>query len=290
MKRRRGASTADRTSRTIRRQRVVMLIAIGCAVLSTAGLVSARFVKSPLQVRVEASAPEPSVITAKVTRQVLSTTLVFRGAVGTASRLEVTPSLPQAAGANAAIVTAVRVHAGETIKAGGVLLEVAGRPLIALPGAVPTYRDLKPGDSGADVRQLQRALRSLGYFRATADGTFGTATKDAVSRLYRAIGYEVPTTGGPQGARDRQAIQAAADAVAGARRAVDDMERRIAAEAARPSPRASAAEPVDEPLDVQLRYLKQALRRAIDKQRYLLAHTGPRADAFSHGETAGWMG
>jgi hypothetical protein len=41
-------------------------------------------------------------------------------------------------------------------------------------------RTMKPGDSGAQVRELQRALKSLGYPVGTVDGQYGPATKSAV--------------------------------------------------------------------------------------------------------------
>ena len=69
-----------------RRQRAVMIVAVVCAVVSTAGLLSSRFVKSPLQLQAEAAAPPASLITAEVTSQVLSSTLIFRGTVGPASQ------------------------------------------------------------------------------------------------------------------------------------------------------------------------------------------------------------
>lgn len=42
---------------------------------------------------------------------------------------------------------------------------------------------LKPGDRGAQVRVLQRALASLGYSTGTIDGFYGNATKAAVTKF-----------------------------------------------------------------------------------------------------------
>src|SRR5262249_23291972 len=154
----------------------------------------------------------------------------------------------------AAIVSAVRVHAGDEVRPGQVLLEVSGRPLVVLPGAVPAYRDLKPGDSGADVKQLQTALAGLGHFSGPANGQFGQSTKDAITRFYEAIGYDVPTTGGPQDAGDRVALQTAHDAVLTAKRALDDVNRQIAAATTTgppPDPHPSASPgPVTTPADL----------------------------------------
>lgn len=42
---------------------------------------------------------------------------------------------------------------------------------------------LKPGDTGAQVKVLQRALASLGYKVGTVDGDYGTATKTALEQF-----------------------------------------------------------------------------------------------------------
>lgn len=95
------------------------------------------------------------------------------------------------------MVTKVMVHSGQTFPAGRVLVEVSGRPLFALRGSLPVYRDLKPGAHGDDIRQLQRALRELGHPTGSdRPGTFGPGTKHAVTALYEAIGYEPVTTDG----------------------------------------------------------------------------------------------
>src|SRR5690348_9102964 len=172
-----------------------------------------------------------------------------------------------------AVVTAVRTAVGQAVQPGNVPLEVSGRPLIALPGATPAYRDLRPDDDGTDVGQLQAALRSLGYYRGDDPaGHFGPGTKQAVSRLYAATGYDTPTTGGHADSGDRVALQQAQDAVDTAQRAVDDMNRAIAGhETVTPSPSAGGQEPPA----VQLDYLKRTLTRAKQAQADLIARTGP---------------
>nr|BFE72343.1 hypothetical protein GCM10020092_056440 [Actinoplanes digitatis] len=156
------------------------------------------------------------------------------------------------------------------MRAGDVVIEVSGRPVVALPGVLSTYRDLKPGDDGKDVAQLQRALGRLGlYHDGDDDGHFGAATKSAVRRFYARTGYDVPDTGGPGGAADRAAAQAAQSGVDAAQRAVDDMRRRIAAAGG------AAPAPGEEPLNVQLAYLKKALKTAKAALADLVAHSGP---------------
>ncbi|MCW2965509.1 MAG: hypothetical protein JWO17_2761 [Actinomycetia bacterium] len=45
---------------------------------------------------------------------------------------------------------------------------------------------LKPGDTGAQVKALQRALAGLGYTVGRVDGDYGTATKTAVAQFQTA--------------------------------------------------------------------------------------------------------
>jgi hypothetical protein len=52
---------------------------------------------------------------------------------------------------------------GEVFRQGQVLYHVSGNPVILLYGTVPAYRTLSDGMTGADVRELNAALVSLGY-------------------------------------------------------------------------------------------------------------------------------
>jgi peptidoglycan hydrolase-like protein with peptidoglycan-binding domain len=45
---------------------------------------------------------------------------------------------------------------------------------------------LKPGDTGAQVKALQRALAQLGYTVGTVDGDYGASTKTAVGQFQTA--------------------------------------------------------------------------------------------------------
>jgi peptidoglycan hydrolase-like protein with peptidoglycan-binding domain len=69
-------------------------------------------------------------------------------------------------------------------------------PSIATPSIQPpvylavalTSRTLRPGDSGADVRALQRYLSRNGLYTAEIDGTYGQATSNAVASYQRIRG------------------------------------------------------------------------------------------------------
>jgi HlyD family secretion protein len=210
-----------------RRRRRLALIASAAVVVAVLGLLSPFFIRSPQQAAADAKPPARTVLTAPVEKRVLRDTIVLRGDVTAQHSLAVTPSI---AGAGQAIVTAVRVAPGGRVASGTVVLEVSGRPLIALPGAVPAYRDLKPGATGKDVKQLQAALSGLG-FHANRSGTFDAATKRALSAFYASRGYS-PL---PVSDTDAQQVADAQRQVTAAQRQVDDARDAVAAAKADPA-------------------------------------------------------
>jgi hypothetical protein len=68
----------------------------------------------------------------------------------------------------------------------------AQRPQVPAPTAT-----LKPGDTGTQVAALQRALASLGFSSGKADGDYGPATTQAVTRFQRAKGLTADGIFGP---------------------------------------------------------------------------------------------
>ena len=60
--------------------------------------------------------------------------------------------------------------------------------LNGLAQARASQRTLTSGSNGADVAQLQRALKELGYFSGNCDGAYGEATEAAVFRFQLANG------------------------------------------------------------------------------------------------------
>jgi peptidoglycan hydrolase-like protein with peptidoglycan-binding domain len=78
-------------------------------------------------------------------------------------------------------VTALAAE-GSTVRRGEPLYAVDGRPVTLLIGLVPMYRQLKPGDSGADVAQLEQNLHALGYTGFSVDDEYTSTTAAAVKR------------------------------------------------------------------------------------------------------------
>jgi hypothetical protein len=66
------------------------------------------------------------------------------------------------------------------------------QPAVAAPTGT-----LKPGDQGAAVKMLQRALVQLGYSPGKIDGQYGPSTVDAVTRFQRAGGLGADGILGP---------------------------------------------------------------------------------------------
>jgi hypothetical protein len=66
----------------------------------------------------------------------------------------------------------------------------------APPPALPTVT-LKPGDTGPQVKRLQRALTRLGYSTGKIDGSYGPGTKAAVAAFQKAAGLTADGVVGP---------------------------------------------------------------------------------------------
>jgi hypothetical protein len=93
----------------------------------------------------------------------------------------------QAQGTYTAVPAAGRV-AGQ----GQVLYRVDGAPVVLLYGRVPAYRSLSVGTTGADVRQLNRDLVTLGYASwadlGPSSDYFSLGTAYALERLQARLG------------------------------------------------------------------------------------------------------
>ncbi|MCZ7460636.1 hypothetical protein [Streptomyces sp. WMMC940] len=212
---------------TRRRHRWVVGVAVGAVLVSGAGFAAAQIVKSPAQAAVESAAPPASVITAPVEYRVLTDSVILRGAVTAEHSVEVAPA-GSSAEASTSVVTKLLVKAGNRFEAGRILLEVSGRPVFALPGRLPVYRDLKPGMDGDDVAQLQTALQRIGHRPGTdREGHFGAGTKTALSALYASLGYD-PLPANTEGEAE---VESAREAVTQAERALEDAQALVASPA-----------------------------------------------------------
>lgn len=162
-----------------------------------------------------------AVVTAPVERRVLETLQVTRGTVIVPSQATVRAPAP-ADGELAVVVTGTPLEQGAEVTAGAVVVELNGRPVFALPGDVPVYRDIRPGDAGPDVDALQDALQKMGYEIPgweRENKLFGRYTQLAVEKLYETAGFEPAYTLGSKAAVN-QARSQAEEAVAAAQAAL----------------------------------------------------------------------
>ncbi|MGW2180605.1 peptidoglycan-binding protein [Streptomyces sp. NPDC001732] len=83
---------------------------------------------------------------------------------------------------------------GRTLTAGQALYELNDKPVTLLYGPVPMFREMKTGDRGSDVLQLERNLRDLGYGAGLyVDVWYGKDTEAAVKRWQKSLNRD--TTG-----------------------------------------------------------------------------------------------
>jgi multidrug efflux pump subunit AcrA (membrane-fusion protein) len=197
-------------------RRLVALVLAGVVGSTGVGWAAGARMKSPAQAAAETAPPAASLITAPVEKRSLASTVTTRGTVryGEPQTITLAASALGADGGGAgggggsSLVTKAP-EKGATLGENSVALEVAGRPVRVLAGAVPMYRDLRPADTGADVLQLEEALARLGHSPGKVDGTYDAATEAAVDAWYRASGY---TAQGPTDSQ-RESLRSARNAV-----------------------------------------------------------------------------
>lgn len=145
-------------------------------------------IESPADVAARTAPPVPSAILVPVEERVLSSSVVTRGTGRFGLPLPISIA-SSALKANQALITTLPLR-NTPIDDGGVLLTASGRPVFALAGKIPAFRDLMPGMFGDDVLQLEAALERLGFDPGAIDGTYDQRTSAAVAKFYRARGYE----------------------------------------------------------------------------------------------------
>jgi peptidoglycan hydrolase-like protein with peptidoglycan-binding domain len=77
---------------------------------------------------------------------------------------------------------------GAVIGRGQPVYKADNRPVSLLYGRLPLYRPLQAGDTGADVREVERNLAALGYTGVTVDRYYTAATAAAVWRWQQDLG------------------------------------------------------------------------------------------------------
>lgn len=182
-RRRRGSAGA-------RRRRRQAALVVGVAVASAAGGIAiGSQLKSPADAASQRAAPAPSLITVPVEMRQLVSTLILSGET---RYVEPTPvrlaGSVGASGGERQVVTRMPDIDSEVAE-GAVLFEISGRPVFAMRGELPMYRQLAPGSTGPDVLQLETSLETLGFAPGTVDETFDAGTEAALDAFYQSRGY-----------------------------------------------------------------------------------------------------
>lgn len=175
-------------------RRTVIVMAAVAVVCLGAGFGLSQLIVSPGEAASRAAAPTAGPISVPVESRVIGNTVTLRGDIGYDDPSSVRVETGDIGGP--AIVTGQVPEVGATLDAASVALELTGRPVIILPGDLPTYRTLRSGVSGPDVAQLKQALRTLGLDGGDpADDEYDAATAAGVRALYQRVGYDPPTVG-----------------------------------------------------------------------------------------------
>lgn len=158
------------------------------AVGAVGGWVASSRIESPADMAARAAPPVASPIFVPVEERVLSSNIVTRGTarLGLPQPISIVPSAMKAGAGLIATLPLPNIQ----FKEGDVGLTASGRPLFILQGELPTYRDLSPGISGDDVRQLEKGLERLGFSPGPIDGIYDKQTSDAVTKWYKSTGWE----------------------------------------------------------------------------------------------------
>ncbi|WP_214417192.1 peptidoglycan-binding domain-containing protein [Sphaerisporangium fuscum] len=203
-------------------RRLLLAVVAGVLVIAAAGWAVGTRLRSPADEAALRKPPEPSLVTAPVELTRLVSTVVVSGTLEYGSPVPV--MLAGVVGGADPLQRATRAPRPGRIKEGAVIMEVNGRPVIALAGTVPMHRTITPGAEGADVRQLQKALRRLGH-QIPVTGVFDQATVAAVTRFYARKGYQAqqPTLEARQQLGTlRKAVRTARETLATEQKALDE--------------------------------------------------------------------
>jgi peptidoglycan hydrolase-like protein with peptidoglycan-binding domain len=186
---------------------LVMLLVIAVAGVGVIFYVSERQ-KSPADASLARKPPIVKPVTAQLVRQVLEVSFSDPSASYRYGDLRPVSLAGSVAKTGVTQVVTQAPVQGQVVEDNKVVMTVTGRPVIVVQvdpvsgkgqpcsadvqgcSVTPMYRDLRPGDQGQDVTQLQTALKRLGYFDAEVNGRYGPTTAASVAEWYQSLGLE----------------------------------------------------------------------------------------------------
>jgi hypothetical protein len=166
-------------------------VVIGVGVIGATGSLAfvAGQMVSPSQRAAMASEPPVTEATGTVEERVVAGRQVGRASVVFPSPKTVVIPYDDAGD----VVTHTYLKPGKTVKAGSVLIEVAGHPVLALPAPFSPYRTLTPGVSGRDVTVLRAALKEMGLsVSSSSSSALSTWELSGLDRQIHSLGYSLP--------------------------------------------------------------------------------------------------
>jgi hypothetical protein len=173
----------------VRKKTIVLFGVLAFAAVATlGGWIASSRIETPEDAAARTAPPAPSPVLVPVEERVLSSNIVTRGTArfGLPQAISIAPS---ALKPDAGLIVTLPVRNTQFAE-GSVMLTASGRPVFILQGAIPAYRDLVPGISGDDVRQLEQGLERLGFDPGPVDGTYDQQTSAAVAERYKATGWD----------------------------------------------------------------------------------------------------
>jgi peptidoglycan hydrolase-like protein with peptidoglycan-binding domain len=169
------------------RRKLVLAILGAILIAGVAGWLARSSIHSPAELAARTAPPDASAILVPAEERVLSSDIVTRGTArfGSPQELYLSPSALKPEGG----IVARLPLPGTELREGDVVLTTSGRPVFLLVGERPSFRDLGPGMTGEDARQLEEALARLGFDPGTVDGVYDDATGAAVAEWYSLAGF-----------------------------------------------------------------------------------------------------
>jgi Putative peptidoglycan binding domain len=171
-----------------RHRRIAGIVLGAVALAAGVGWVAGSQISSPAEEASRTAPPAAAPILVPAEERVLSTDIVTRGTARFGSPQQLSQA-PSALKGSSTQVAARLPFPGMELREGDVAFLSSGRPVFLLTGEQPVYRDLGPGLTGEDVRQLEDALLRLGFDTGPVDGTYDSATENAVRAWYERAGY-----------------------------------------------------------------------------------------------------
>ncbi|WP_219108794.1 peptidoglycan-binding protein [Austwickia sp. TVS 96-490-7B] len=163
---------------------MVSTMVAGTALLATGLYVVSTKAVSPAQKAATSRPPQASRLTATVEIKQPAERIALRGKVTREGTRQV---VVKGKSPGEQVVTKLYLDPQRPFQAPALIADVSGKPIVALVGDFPLYRDIALKDSGPDVAQLQKAL--LGYgpgCRVT--GTYDACTAAAKNALMARLG------------------------------------------------------------------------------------------------------